>query len=299
MHYLEAEDAYLRIPDEMKASVCFLCVEKDGKTLYGGTAFFVLLQSLKHPQLSFAYLATAKHCVIKAYQQFGHLKARMNLVHGSGTQMVDLTENAWAFADDPNVDVAVLGINIGYPFEVICLEAEYFATDAKLGEFGVGIGDEISLIGLFTQRSGKKLNIPIMRTGIIAAMPDEPLCDPKTGSEFHAYLIEARSIGGLSGSPVFVHIPAHRARGFNKERPDEGYAVALGLIRGHWEFDISSDAAMDDFLNEGKLNSGIAMVTPIQEVTKIIMENEFFKKTRVQMEQALERGDAFVEDATV
>ncbi len=54
---------------------------------------------------------------------------------------------------------------------------------------------------------------------------------------------------------------------------------------------------MDDFVNEGKMNSGIAIVTPIQEVTKVIMENDLLKKTRAAIERALEQGDGFVEDA--
>ncbi len=67
------------------------------------------------------------------------------------------------------------------------------------------------------------------------------------------------------------------------------------MIRGHWEFDISPDGAMDDFVNDGKMNSGIAIVTPIQEVTKVIMENVSFQKARLEMELAIERGDATME----
>ena len=190
----------------------------------------------------------------------------------------------------------MLNINIGEPFDVIALEAEFFATDSKIQEFGVGIGDEVTSVGLFTQRFGKKLNIPIVRAGIIAAMPEERLFDPKTGGEFHAYLIEARSIGGLSRSPVFAHVPAHRSRGFN-ERPNDGYSLAIGLIRGHWEIGVSLDAAMDDFVNEGKMNSGIAMVTPIQEAAKVIRENAAFQEVRSQVERGFERGEVIVEDS--
>ncbi len=284
----------LRVPDELKAAVCFLCVEKAGKVLYGGTAFFTILRSKRFPALSFTYLVTARHCVERAYRKYGHLKARVNLASSNGADTIDLP-NKWMFPGDPNVNVAVLNLNIGRPFDVMCLKSEYFATDAKIEEFGVGIGDETTLIGLFTQRQGRKLNIPIVRSGIIAAMPEELLFDDSTGGEYHAYLIEARSIGGLSGSPVFANIPPKRSLGFNRLRPEEGYSLALGLMRGHYEWGASTDRALKDFLNEGPLNSGIAIVTPIQEVSKIILENRVFQETREEMEQSIKDGTGFVE----
>jgi hypothetical protein len=60
------------------------------------------------------------------------------------------------------------------------------------------------------QRAGSTRNIPIVRTGVIAAMPaiDEPFV--RKGEEYHAYLAEMRSIGGLSGSPVFVFLDRTR-----------------------------------------------------------------------------------------
>jgi hypothetical protein len=54
---------------------------------------------------------------------------------------------------------------------------------------------------------------------------------------------------------------------------------------------------LDGFVNEGKLNMGIAAVTPIQELTKLIEENEDFKKQREAMEKALVEGQLMVEDA--
>ena len=81
-----------------------------------------------------------------------------------------------------------------------------FADDVQIRSLNVGIGDELITVGLFTQRHGAQKKIPIVRSGIIAAMPDEPFEDQNTGKPYHAYLVEARSIGGLSGSPVFVSL---------------------------------------------------------------------------------------------
>lgn len=272
-------------------------MEKDGRTIFGGTAFFCTLNSIRHPELAFTYLITAKHCVLTAYQKYGHLKARINLTDDSAAAMIDLPDK-WVYSDDPGVDIAVLAINPDPRLKIYSFVAERFLTVKSIEEFGVGIGDETTTVGLFTQRHGKKLNIPILRGGIVAAMPEEPLYDPKTGAEFHAYLVEMRSIGGLSGSPVLVSVPPHRALGYNEERTSDGYSVPLGLIRGHWDIDLSSDACLADFMNDGRMNMGIATVTPIQDVTKVLLENDDFKKLREQAEKDLAEGNLTVQDSS-
>jgi hypothetical protein len=61
---------------------------------------------------------------------------------------------------------------------------------------------------MFVGRIGEQRNIPVLRIGTIAAMRDEPL---RTQYGYHeAFLVEARSIDGLSGSPVCVHLPVGR-----------------------------------------------------------------------------------------
>jgi hypothetical protein len=56
--------------------------------------------------------------------------------------------------------------------------------------------------------TGRKRNIPIVRTGNISMIPSEkvPGIQIRRGEsvESEVYLIEARSVGGLSGSPVFI-----------------------------------------------------------------------------------------------
>jgi hypothetical protein len=72
------------------------------------------------------------------------------------------------------------------------------------------------MVGLFTRFTGTTHLIPIVRTGNVAMMPRDRL--PIAGfGEMEAYLAEGRSIGGLSGSPVFVRnttkMPIQNAKG--------------------------------------------------------------------------------------
>ena len=52
---------------------------------------------------------------------------------------------------------------------------ERFATDSVIEKEGIGIGDEIFITGLFGYHPGAKKNIPIVRIGHIAAIPEEPI----------------------------------------------------------------------------------------------------------------------------
>jgi len=71
-------------------------------------------------------------------------------------------------------------------------------------ERDIGLGDETFAIGLFRSHYGQQRNMPVIRVGNIAAMPEEPIA-AKYGKDFiEGYLVEMRSIAGLSGSPVFV-----------------------------------------------------------------------------------------------
>jgi hypothetical protein len=64
----------------------------------------------------------------------------------------------------------------------------------------IGIGNEVAFAGLFVNHHGKKRNEPIVRFGNICGIPSEPV-STKAG-DIEAYLVESRSVGGLSGSPV-------------------------------------------------------------------------------------------------
>lgn len=108
----------------------------------------------------------------------------------------------WRYTDDKVADVAVMQIyELDNNFTVATMPVQMaLADEDSIQAHGVGIGDEILMVGLFTKRHGFRRNIPIVRAGIIAAMPEEPIEDEDTGNLYDAYLAEIRSIGGLSGS---------------------------------------------------------------------------------------------------
>lgn len=182
----------MRIPDWYRKSTFFLCVEDKGRMRYVGTAFFVEREE-RHGELVYRWscIATAKHSVNKALDRYGMLFARVNTIDGRG-ETFEL-RNDWIYPDDEGVDIAVLPYQRG-PRPKIRLREDtginvaVFVTDDKLKRADVGVGDDLFLIGLFTQRHGSQRNIPVLRTGVIAAMHEEPLVDDNTGREYNAYL---------------------------------------------------------------------------------------------------------------
>jgi len=77
-----------------------------------------------------------------------------------------------------------------------------FADEKTIAHHKLGVGDEVFATGLFTEVTETTRNIPIVRTGTVAMIPGEKI--PFGKNLIEAYLVELRSIGGLSGSPVFV-----------------------------------------------------------------------------------------------
>jgi hypothetical protein len=158
----------------------------------------------------------------------------------------------------------------------------------------VGVGDEVFVVGLFTYAPGSKRNLPIVRPGNIAMIPDEQI---QVDGEFtDAYLIEARSIGGISGPPVFVRpsMALDEARfGLGNKRliglSSELYL--LGLMHAHWdikESEMNRPSAIHD--RQRGVNMGIGVVVPAQKILETMMHPEISKMLTDNDAKLLQEG---------
>jgi hypothetical protein len=303
----EPSDWKMRIPHETLDAVCFLGVnltsgEHAGKFYALGTGFFI---GVEHGGYPFTYLATARHVLDEAKRGgFNTLLARVNTMDGGAT-FVDLgPSNKWAMFTNEAIDVAVLPLpNLDTKiFSHRLISPKTFADSAAINSCGIGAGDELFTVGLFVLKSGKQRNMPIVRTGVISAMPlqDEPFT--RKGGTYHAYLAEMRSIGGLSGSPVFVYLDQTR---LVKAPFPEGREIAifcLGLIRGHWDLkrELSDSVEIEDtqigYSKGEDLNVGIAVVMPVHYITAII-DSEKLKDMRDQIVRKYDEENEPTEDS--
>lgn len=197
----------MQIPDEMLKCVVFVGYRNhDGLYPLAGTAFYTERTS-KVSKLTFRYLVTAKHVIDGIRDKFADkVCLRVNLKTGKAIWVETNFEDWYFHPDDSEVDVAVYIDETPSPeFDHVALSHSMFLSQAAASAWmlpEIGIGREVFLTGLFASHLGKDRNIPIVRVGNIAAMPEEKV-ETRFGL-MDAYLIEARSLGGISGSPVFV-----------------------------------------------------------------------------------------------
>jgi hypothetical protein len=89
-------------------------------------------------------------------------------------------------------------------------------------------------------------------------------------------LAEVRSIGGLSGSPVFVNLGPERVSPSRRQRPDRRFFMLVGIVRGHWEHEEKGIAAKGSAFHDelDKVNWGIATITPVSDLLSILYGEE-------------------------
>jgi hypothetical protein len=262
------------VPDEIRKCVAFLAYDSpaDGEILTG-TAFFLILEE---DGQQFGYLVTAAH-IIEGMKSKGFGDEILVKVNKNDGVTAKLTTHFadWRFhPNNPVIDVAVLPIASVQGLDMLFYPAQNTVTEHVKSKEGIGLGDEVFVVGLYTKHSGRRKNIPIVRIGNIAAMPDEPLVASR--GEMDGYLVETRSIGGISGSPVFVNLGALRARNTNIILGAGPWFYLLGLMHGRWDmkhlapimFEIDSD-----YLKQ-PLNSGIAIVVPVDKILEVINQPE-------------------------
>ncbi len=289
------DDADMFVPRVISECVCFICVKERGRWRPKATAFFVSVPV--EPGViegGHLYLVTAKHCVEKA-KQFGSMSVRINTK--SGNVLYEEVKEEWLTLEEEATDVAVLPFAVPEEADIRSIPVWMMATDEEIRLKKIGIGDEIAVTGLFSKIPGTSKNLPILRGGMISAMPGEIMIGDD-GGEYEAYLVEMRSIGGLSGSPVFVVKIV-----VDEENKTSNLGLQLfsrvflliGVIRGHWEQNNIEDVDDETLSRREPLNTGIATVTPIQECLRILNGEEL---TRARRRQELEwrKANSPIED---
>jgi len=261
----------MRLRDEIVNCACFLAY-KEAKPRYGGTAFVVAMRGI-HDN-AHLYLVTAKHVAEKLEDcpfviGFNSKDGRKAVMDADGVK--------WYYhPTEPNaVDAAATPFATAQ-YESLDLEliAEHqFATPEVMREACIGIGDEIVAIGLFTRFSGTNQHFPIVRTGNLAMLPGERI--PVKGFEpMEACLVEGRSIGGLSGSPVWVRQTVNFGMKDDKGNffpfSGLGQGYFLGLMHGHWEV----PATFENTEGAEAVNMGVSIVVPARKILEVINHPE-------------------------
>jgi hypothetical protein len=283
---IASDEELMQIPDEIRKCVAFLACKRNSGYKIGGTVFFVGCPFVDIEGSLVTYAVTAKHNIeeIKEHGNDGNVYCRLNSQQ-KGIQFAQIPIASWVFNDDERIDVAIAQMSLDFKlWDHKCLPMNMFLNREIILSENIGIGDDLFFPGLFTQRPGEMTNLPIIRIGNIAAMPEEPI-DTKWGLLPSGYLVEARSIGGLSGSPVFWCSGSTRTLKNVTRMGREIKYYLLGLVHGHynikeeaWDF---NDETSTDNTETRSLNMGIAIVIPASDILDTLNNSDLQKEREI------------------
>ena len=201
-----------RIPDGALNGIVYLypsVVDAENGSRTGGSGFLVTIPSLVIPGRGMLLAVTNAHVI-----ETGNTVVRLNTKDGK-FDTFEFTDKNWILHHDKD-DVAICGMPLLDPdlhtFAEIGPDA--FLKRHEIAAFNVGPGDDAFVVGRFVNSQGKLRNIPSVRFGNIAQMPIEPIEQDRVFGRYEqeSFLVEARSIRGYSGSPVFLILHSVQSR---------------------------------------------------------------------------------------
>jgi len=230
------------------------------------------------------------------------------LLTGNEKQYIqECIDTAWISSEGPFVRrfEQLFAQRIGRKFGV-AVSSGTAALDVAVAALEIGPGDEVFIVGRFINhegKQGKQRNLPSLRFGNIAMMPWEPIKHPD-GHLQESFLVEVRSIGGYSGSPVFVHILPFSKRPGQKGWSMERGPWLLGIDWGHLPLRKKVEEWMlDDWkpISDGwtvEVISGMTGVVPVWRLEELLNIKELASSRKVADERlAEELKDAAVLDS--
>jgi hypothetical protein len=306
----------LRIPPEVLDSVAFLCIRKDrnGRTenVPGGTAFFVSTSdreaSLRNATddewaagKTWTYVVTARHCIEETTHQTIYVRINTK----EKFKDIPTSKDDWFKHDDADVAAILLPpgtldvhhlvlepvslhtfVTRDYMFAPSeCAYGKgivgYIKGAYTTGEMPIQLGDDLFFPGLFVQSAGTERNLPIARFGNISRMPSLVTLETKARGNINimAYLAECHSWGGHSGSPVFWYFD------YIAYHPRPVFMVALlGLVSAHFDIERENPGTMPK--QSTKLNSGMAVVTPAENIRELLMRPDVAENRNQRRQKA-------------
>lgn len=287
LEYWTYETPMPKIPPTFLDSVFYLYKSasdaKEGKR-NGGTGFFVAVGRGDSPP--FLYAVSNWHIVGPGPGLENATVARVNtkgggsealdgltwLHHGDGDDLaiarVGLAPDYFAYSAIPS---SLFLVSIPGPFEALNEEDKRATTP-------FGPGNEVFFIGRYADHEGKEKNYPVVRFGNVAMEPREPIRS-ELGIDQDSFIVESRSTGGFSGSPVFVNPSAL----IHEDGVSDFYmkmkTYLLGIVWGHGDLfqrvlgpDQETTAPGDPMWV--KQNSGLMYVVPSWKLRDQLMSDE-------------------------
>ena len=183
------------------------------------SGFFIMAPSEVHENIGYLYAVSNIHVISLLPQPILRINTKEDSFDTFVTQADDWIRHPGGD------DIAVYPVNFvdWKQHSVKYFLREHILTEEFMEKQNVGVGDDVFMVGRFRTHSGKGRNLPSVRFGNIAMMPEEPVYNKELGYETDSFLVEMRSISGFSGSPVVIDIPPM------SDRKHEGDVQALSM----------------------------------------------------------------------
>jgi hypothetical protein len=194
----------------------------------------------------------------------GFTVVRLNTKAGA-TDIIELNQRDWVVHHDGD-DLAAASIELhsDYHDYMLVNDNPMFATREWMHDARLGLGDEVFMVGRLIDDDGRQHDAPTVRFGQIAMMNGEPV-RVSPGRKQECFLADVQSMGGLTGSPVFVTV--HHLRLNNPvEFNHAWYPHLLGVNCGH-------------------MANGLMMVLPAWRLTEILNLPALLRARRAEDER--------------
>jgi hypothetical protein len=289
------------LDERLRECVSFLFIDvADGGAIVKwpiGTTFFLLKSLATEDEVEtssqidnshdcfVAYSVTAAH-VIKESIKCNPIYIRIN--KRDGTYYDQPTDPRKWIRDDAS-DVAIYEVG-DVPIDkeqqaVRCLCFPNLATDQYMESIPVTAGYEVFFLGLFAAHPGKTRAQPVIRFGNISLMRHDKIdtylsnadAQADRKSEIDAYLVEARSWGGQSGSPALFYYPPLEPSSsplwIRFQTP-----IVLGLVHSQYEHQELADTPL--------ASAGITMVVPASKIRTLVLRRKLREKRARDLKQS-------------
>ncbi len=242
------------------------------------------------------YAVTNWHLAI----QHGATIMRLNRPDGTA-RTIELETEDWHF-DPKGDDLAVADITDqvrGFGDQIVVISDANFVDTGFIDDHEIGMGEDAIMIGLFADHPGKRQNLPVGRFGNLSMVADpRNLIEQPNGNWRPTHIVDMRSRGGFSGSPVFIYRTPYSdlsmlTRG--RETVKDGFRVnnqflrLLGIHCGQFpeKATVAKAEKFGDPVRDGDtliVPGGMTLVVPAWRISELLYA-DYFKKIRVKRER--------------
>lgn len=284
----------MRVDEKIRQSVVFVGIKgEDGFLPYGtGLVGFAMYEDM-----GIINLVTAKHVVDDVVGE--KIWVRLNKKDGT-TKCKAINKSSAITFSNKAIDLAVfplMGLHDIVEYDIYAIPLSAKSWEDQVNALGhPEPGAEVCVVGLYTTHYGHIRNIPVVRIGHIAALPEEPVMTDR--GYVTGYLIECHSIAGLSGSPVYVNVPEIKNIGGEIKVLTESSYVPVGILIGYHVIEGKDDSIVVPQFQQSagkrtyssssgvdERRTGFGVVIPIQFVYEIFDGEQMQKILRENVER--------------